>query len=487
MEQFAYSFAITLMHSVWQMALLLMLYWIGTTIFRSWPPIARRNFLYLVLAAQVFCSLISFYLIYSELFHDFTESAQVFLGSFTSSRSWLRSYAETIFWFYALMVTYRLSSSLMQWMSFSRRYKTGLVKPSVDIRLFTESKAYHFGISRKVRIWYSENIHSPMTFGFWKPVVLLPLALVNQLSLEQTESLVLHELTHIRNNDYVLNWILVISEAIYFFNPFVRIVAQKIRLEREKNCDLQVLQFDYPAISYAETLLQTAKVQRSTYALQLSAVKSKSELLQRVRFFTEHTKFDNTYNKKFPVALMGIAIFLMINLLIAGYFLRSNDPAPTGITGVAESNAFAAPPVNEWNKSFSNGPLTNDQAAPSTRPGVKKNTPKTMAARNTIIPPVTTEDEGDETAVAYVEEPTLFSPVSYMREAVEAKSEIIIKEEVSSGKIVTRFYQLKNVNGEIILEPLWMTAELKPLLADSLKAKIKTDSTRVLQLFPTFQ
>jgi beta-lactamase regulating signal transducer with metallopeptidase domain len=484
MEQFAYSFALTLMHSVWQMALLLLLYGIITKVITGWSPLAKRNLLFLILGAQVISSLVSFYVIYSEPFHDFRESAQLFLSSLAVSGSWLRSYAESLFWLYALMVTYRLVSSLLTWMNFSRQYKSGLVKPSIDIRLFTQTKAYHFGINRKVNIWYSENIHSPMTFGFWKPVILLPVALVNKLSLEQTESLVIHELTHIKNHDYILNWLLVTTEAIYFFNPFVKIVAHKIKLEREKNCDLQVLQFDYPPIGYAETLLQTAKLQQSAYALQLSAVKSKPELLQRIRFFTENKDMHKQHTGKFPVAVMAMALFIMINLFVAGYFLRNND-LPT--TGVVVNNAFAALPVNEWNKSFTNGPLTNNQTASTAETNEKNVAAKTRQPSKNRTSPVIAVDPVADMVITSTHEQTIYSPVSYTRESTNEKSEIIIKLEVSSGKIVTKFYQLKNVNGEMVLEPLWMTAELKPLLADSLKQKIKTDSNQVLKLIPAIQ
>jgi beta-lactamase regulating signal transducer with metallopeptidase domain len=484
MEQFAYSFGITLLHSVWQMALLLLLYGIVTKLVTSWPPLAKRNLLFLVLGAQVFCSLLSYYIVDSAPFIDFRESAQIFLGSFTAQGSWLRNYAETIFWLYTLTVIYRLSSSFFHWMSFSRRYRTGLVKPSIDVRLFTQTKAYHFGINRKVSIWYSNNIHSPMTFGFWKPVILLPVALVNQLSIQQAESLVIHELTHIKNNDYILNWLLITIEAIYFFNPFVKIVAQKIKLEREKNCDLQVLQFDYPPIGYAETLLQAAMQQKSAYALQLSAVKSKQELLDRIQYFTGDTDHGNSHRGKFPGAVLGIAFFMLINLLIAGYFLRNDTPPANS---VVENNAFAALPVNEWNKSFTNGPLTDNQTASSSVPSAEKLNVTSGALRKSTIASARSEVKEDETALVPAPEPTFLVPVSHTLETLDEKSEIIIKEEVSYGKIVTRFYQVKNVNGEIVLEPLWMTAELKPVASDSLKLKTKSDSNHLLQLIPTFQ
>ena len=57
-------------------------------------------------------------------------------------------------------------------------------KPPVDIRLFTKAKAIELGIKRQVNIWLSEHIQSPMTFGYFKPVILLPVALLNHIMRE---------------------------------------------------------------------------------------------------------------------------------------------------------------------------------------------------------------------------------------------------------------------------------------------------------------
>ncbi|MBK6635063.1 MAG: M48 family metalloprotease [Chitinophagaceae bacterium] len=58
-------------------------------------------------------------------------------------------------------------------------------------------------------------------FWFFKPVILLPVALVNNISTQQAETLILHELAHIRTNDYLLNWFLLTAETLFFLILFV--------------------------------------------------------------------------------------------------------------------------------------------------------------------------------------------------------------------------------------------------------------------------
>ena len=61
------------------------------------------------------------------------------------------------------------------------------------------------GIREQVQYFLSERIDIPATIGFLKPVIFLPVVTVNQLSMQQVESIILHELAHIRRMDYVWN------------------------------------------------------------------------------------------------------------------------------------------------------------------------------------------------------------------------------------------------------------------------------------------
>ncbi|RYZ18745.1 MAG: M56 family metallopeptidase, partial [Sphingobacteriales bacterium] len=86
---------------------------------------------------------------------------------------------------------------------------------------------------------------------------------VNNLTLKQTESIILHELYHIQRNDFVINLLIAIADITLFFNPFARFFRDEIQKEREHRCDDMVLQFRYDPALYAQALLILEK-QRPT-------------------------------------------------------------------------------------------------------------------------------------------------------------------------------------------------------------------------------
>ena len=110
-------------------------------------------------------------------------------------------------------------------------------------------------IKKKVALWLSEKIDVPATLGFIKPIVLLPIASINQLTTEQVETILLHELGHIKRNDYLVNLFVAIAETILFFNPFAVLLATHLKKERENSCDDFVLSFRNQPETYAKALL----------------------------------------------------------------------------------------------------------------------------------------------------------------------------------------------------------------------------------------
>ena len=496
MEQFAYSFAITMMHSIWQMALLLLVYYAITAAFSKWPPIAKRNLLLSIVAAQVASSVVSFYLVYSKPFLDYRESIQSFLQSLSTSQSWLQQYAPALFALYSFGILYKLSFAWFNWKKFNRFYKSALVKPSVDIRLFAEARALHFGIKRKVQVWCSHNIQSPVTFGFFKPVILMPVALLNQLNLQQTESLIVHELTHIRNNDYLINWMLLCTDAVFFFNPFVKIAVYKIKLEREKSCDVQVLQFNYPAISYAEALLYVARHQQSASSLTVAAVNKKSELLDRIRYFSDDKNINEQQSKHFSFAALLTWSFIALNIFFAGVFVTTTQPRQAG----KQAAYFTATPVNEWNRSFSTGRMNSPETAtdvayqePLAAPEEdavmeddKAVIVEDMARTESVHEQLPAQPVNLSLSQPYIHETSLkLTPVAFTEPApAPVVKDVIIDEEVAGYKITQAYRVTTSITGEVKMEPLWMISEVKP--SDSLKLAIKKDSS-IITVIPSVQ
>lgn len=138
------------------------------------------------------------------------------------------------------------------------------------------------GITKKVQLWLSDKIDVPATVGFLKPVILLPVAAINQLTIEQTETILLHELGHIKRHDYLINLFVAIAETILFFNPFAVLLTAHLKKERENSCDDFVLQFRNLPETYAQALLAVEKNRVQPQVLLLKAT-GDGQLLSRVK------------------------------------------------------------------------------------------------------------------------------------------------------------------------------------------------------------
>jgi bla regulator protein BlaR1 len=110
-------------------------------------------------------------------------------------------------------------------------------------------------ISKPVTLLQSELVSVPVAIGWLKPVILLPVGVIFQLSPEQVESILLHELAHIRRQDYLVNILQGIVEAVFFFNPALLWLSSLIRQEREACCDDVVLAHISRKSDYLEALL----------------------------------------------------------------------------------------------------------------------------------------------------------------------------------------------------------------------------------------
>lgn len=186
----------------------------------------------------------------------------------------------------------------------------GIQKIDVDWKVFVKQTAAYLGIKKEVHIFLSEHVTTPLTIGFLKPVILVPLASINCLTTEQMEAVLLHELAHIKRMDYLLNIVLSIIETILFFNPFTQLISSIIKKEREHSCDDWVLQFEYNATNYASALLQIAVLQ-NTPTVAMTAVNKKNDLLSRVR------RIVNVQNNRFNYRNQLISLLLITVVLLS--------------------------------------------------------------------------------------------------------------------------------------------------------------------------
>jgi len=139
-------------------------------------------------------------------------------------------------------------------------------------------------IVKTVALYFSAQVDIPLTIGYFKPIIIFPIALINNLDTEQVEAILLHELAHIKRHDYLLNILQCIMETLLCFNPFVWLISKTIRQEREYCCDDIVMDEEYNNFTYSKALYIIAQQNSQNYALAMaSAGKNKYPLLNRIK------------------------------------------------------------------------------------------------------------------------------------------------------------------------------------------------------------
>ena len=120
--------------------------------------------------------------------------------------------------------------------------------------------------SREVELCVSDRVQVPTAIGLVRPAVLLPRWILQELSAEELNQILVHELAHLRRWDDWTNLAQKIVKAVLFFHPAVWWVEKRISLEREMACDEAVLAETASPRAYAECLTNLAEktlVQRS--------------------------------------------------------------------------------------------------------------------------------------------------------------------------------------------------------------------------------
>lgn len=89
----------------------------------------------------------------------------------------------------------------------------------------------------RIRLLISDDDDGPLSAGIFRPVVIVPAALLARMPAEWLEALLAHELAHIRRHDYLVNLLQTLVESLLFYHPAVWWLSHRIRIERELIAD----------------------------------------------------------------------------------------------------------------------------------------------------------------------------------------------------------------------------------------------------------
>ncbi|HEX2188455.1 MAG TPA: M56 family metallopeptidase, partial [Longimicrobiaceae bacterium] len=113
-------------------------------------------------------------------------------------------------------------------------------------------------VGRIVTLLRGPGATVPMTWGWIRPVVLLPEE-ADAWDDERRTAVLAHELAHVRRWDALTQWVAHLATALFWFNPLVWVACSRLREEREHACDDAVLAMGTQPTRYADHLLQIVR------------------------------------------------------------------------------------------------------------------------------------------------------------------------------------------------------------------------------------
>ena len=320
---FLQSLGWALINSLWQMALLWVIYQFISVSFQKLKA-SQRTSLAILLTFSGFAwfvyTLIDSFVSNTNSITSFYNSGIINDGSWNYFAGKILPYAA---------IAYLLILAAPVWL-FIRNYRfvhfirtNGLKKIDVDWKLYLKRTAAAMGITREVKIWLSEWVTSPVTIGYLKPIILIPVAAINNLTPHQVEAVILHELSHIHRYDYFVNLIISFIRTILYFNPFVKLLVKTIEKEREHSCDEMVLQFQYKPGEYASALLRLEQSKQRQMVMAFAG--KNADLLHRIESIL------GIRNKGWnPLRQVSFAILTMLGIVLFHFFVSVSYKETSG-------------------------------------------------------------------------------------------------------------------------------------------------------------
>jgi len=242
---------------------------------------------------------------------------------------------------------------------------------TIDVRL--QRTLAHQPSKRPARLYTSHLVHVPTAVGLLKPAILLPPWAMQELSPDELNQILLHELAHLRRWDDWTNLAQKVVKALFFFHPAVWWIEKRVSLEREMACDDAVLAETASPRAYAECLARLAEktlMQRSVALAQaaLGRIRQTSLRVAQILDVNRSTKANLAWKPAVSVVL-GFAAVCVVGLSRAPRLIafRDGQSASVGSSVIAgstiASSKLATTLAHAENARFTTGTPTPHVAA----------------------------------------------------------------------------------------------------------------------------
>lgn len=224
----------------------------------------------------------------------------------------------------------KMAASLV-WVQRIRHY--GAVMPPEGWRNKLSGYCEQLQIKKTVGLLESRLVKVPMVVGHLRPLIFIPLGLLTRLPAGEIEAVLLHELAHIRRNDYFVNFLQNIAENIFFFNPGLLWISSLLRDERENCCDDIALSKTGNKLQFIQALVSFKEHAINGNGMALAFPARKDQLLRRV------TRIAYGRDKTMKPAEK---IFFLTSCCLIGLLVATTRDLPVKTAGMSEGRVLYA-------------------------------------------------------------------------------------------------------------------------------------------------
>lgn len=174
-------------------------------------------------------------------------------------------------------------------------------------------------ITRPVRLLRSNLVETPVVAGFVKPLILIPAGVFLQINPKELETIIAHELVHIRRRDCLVNFAQSLVEVLFFYHPCAWWISKTIRAEREFAADEAVIEsFGASRLVYASALANLEEIRQTANqtAPQILVAANGGNLMQRITKILQKNTEKSFANSLWTASLA----FALISAVLLGVF-----------------------------------------------------------------------------------------------------------------------------------------------------------------------
>ncbi len=331
-QPWAHTLGWTLLHFIWQGAVLGLLAWVALALLRGADAKLRYSVACAFLVLMVVAPIATYLLLKQPepppATLVLTAEAQASAATPTALVQRVQTTLDPALpWLLAtwMMGVLLLSTRLLgSWLRVQRLRRLGASPVPAEWHLVLSRLCRELGLTRTVRLLQSAVVEVPTALGWLRPVILLPACAFSGLSPLQLEAILAHELAHIRRGDFLVNLLQSLVEVLLFYHPAVWWLSARIRAERELCCDDVAAQLcgDPLLLARALTELEALREPDSAAPNQLALAANGGSLMHRIRHLLEPALPVTSGARATALAVLAASL-----LSAAGVALQDKEPS----------------------------------------------------------------------------------------------------------------------------------------------------------------